>query len=223
MIIAAIVAVLASYLLGATPFGYLAGRLKGVDIRTKGSGNIGATNVFRVIGKPAGIAVFVLDFLKGFVPVVVGQGLVEEGVLPAWIAVLLALATILGHNYTCWLGFRGGKGIATSAGAIVALMPLAVAIAAGVWMVLALATRYVAVASLGAALAIPLVVLGVGLRSASMDVPLLGFSIFVAILAFVRHRANIERLMNGSEHRIGAKSQAKTEGKEHDVNEDDRK
>lgn len=222
MIIAAIVAVLASYLLGATPFGYLAGRLKGVDVRTMGSGNIGATNVFRVIGKPTGIAVFVLDFLKGFVPVVLGQRLVEEGVLPEWIAVLLALATILGHNYTFWLGFRGGKGIATSAGAIVALLPLAVGIAAVVWIVLALTTRYVAVASLGAALAIPLVVLVVGLRGGSMDVPLLAFSILVAMLAFVRHRANLERLMQGSEHRIGGKGEVKTDGQEHDVKEESR-
>lgn len=222
MIIAAIVAVLASYLLGATPFGYLAGRLKGVDVRTMGSGNIGATNVFRVIGKPTGIAVFVLDFLKGFVPVVLGQRLVEERVLPEWIAVLLALATILGHNYTFWLGFRGGKGIATSAGAIVALLPLAVGIAAVVWIVLALTTRYVAVASLGAALAIPLVVLVVGLRGGSMDVPLLAFSILVAMLAFVRHRANLERLMQGSEHRIGGKGEVKTDGQEHDVKEESR-
>lgn len=203
MVIAVVLAILGSYVVGSIPFGYLAGRLKGVDVRTRGSGNIGATNVFRVIGKTAGIAVFSLDFCKGYIPVAVGGSLAGNGILPDWVPVVMALAAILGHNYTFWLGFKGGKGIATSAGAIVALVPLAVGLAAGVWIVLMVATRYVAVASLGAALTIPLVVAGTGIRNDAVDAPLLGFSVLVAILAFVRHRANITRLMSGSEHRFG--------------------
>jgi glycerol-3-phosphate acyltransferase PlsY len=186
--------------------------MKGLDIRTVGSGNIGATNVFRVIGKSAGITVFVLDFLKGFVPVMAAQRAVTQGVLPEWSLVFLALAAILGHNYTFWLGFRGGKGIATSAGAIVALLPVAVGIATVVWIVLMLLTRYVAVASLGAAITIPVVVVAIGMRGDVINLPLLGFSILVMILAFVRHRTNIVRLMEGSEHRFGSRRERESTG-----------
>ena len=208
MLTAVAFAVLGSYFVGAVPFGFLAGRLCGVDVRTKGSGNIGATNVFRVIGKPAGITVFILDFQKGYLPVTVGKHLLEGGTLPEWIPVVLALATILGHNYTFWLGFKGGKGIATSAGALVALVPFAVGIAVIVWLLLVFTTRYVAIASLGSALAIPVVVIVGGIRGGTTDVPLFVFSILVAILAFLRHRTNIVRLIAGTEHRFGRRGKS---------------
>jgi len=207
----AILAILLAYIIGATPFGFLAGKIiKGVDVRDHGSGNIGATNVFRVIGKPAGIAVFVLDFLKGFLPVYLIHNAAEIGFMagvgedfPRWLGILAALATILGHNFTFWLGFKGGKGIATSAGAITALMPGAVGIALVTWIILMVATRYVAVASIGSAIAIPIAIAVMQLRSGGIYWPMMAFGIAVASLAIVRHRSNIGRLRAGTEHRMG--------------------
>ena len=197
-----LVALAASYIFGATPFGYLAGRLRGMDIRQHGSGNIGATNAFRVLGKPTGITVFVLDFLKGLLPV-----LLAARVFPnAELAPLLAgIGAILGHNFTFWLGFKGGKGIATSAGVLLALLPVAMLVGLGVWLLLFFTTRYVAVASIGAAFAIPIVT---ALRSAD-NRPLLIFSIAIAVLAIVRHRSNIQRLLAGTENRFHRKSKTK--------------
>ena len=120
---------LLGYIAGATPFGFLAGKAKGVDIRKHGSGNIGATNVLRILGKPIGVSVFLADFLKGALPVLLSVYLVGRDGVPLQafgrdvVPVFVALATILGHNFTFWLGFKGGKGVATSAGALVALMP----------------------------------------------------------------------------------------------------
>ena len=197
-------AFLASYLFGATPFGYLAGKMRGIDIRDHGSGNIGATNVLRVLGKPVGITVLVLDLLKGLMPVLVTKWLAagnDTGSEATIVAMLAALGTILGHNFTFWLKFRGGKGIATSAGALLALLPVAMGCGLVVWLVLFFATRYVSVASMGAALAIPTVTAITDLENR----PLLVFSILIAILAIARHRANIQRLLAGTENRFSRK------------------
>ena len=199
------IVLLASYLVGATPFGYLAGKMRGIDIRDHGSGNIGATNVLRVLGKPVGITVFLLDFLKGLVPVLVAKYLSDGNTAEAGQSlapILAALGAILGHNFTFWLKFRGGKGVATSAGALIALLPIAVACGLAVWILLFFGTRYVAVASMGAALTIPVV-------TAITDwghTPLLVFSIAIAVLAVVRHRANIRRLLAGNENRFQRKA-----------------
>lgn len=192
----------ASYVFGATPFGYLAGRMRGMDIRQHGSGNIGATNAFRVLGKPTGITVFVLDFLKGLLPVLIAAQLLPEAPLAPLLA---GIGAILGHNFTFWLGFRGGKGIATSAGVLLALLPVAMMVGLVIWFILFFSTRYVAVASIAAAITIPIVT---ALRDGE-NRPLLVFSIAVAILAIVRHRPNIQRLITGTENRFHRKSRTK--------------
>ena len=192
-----------AYVIGATPFGFLAGKLKGIDIRKHGSGNIGATNVLRTLGKPVGIMVLVLDILKGFVPALVAVLLSDQSVLP----VAVAIATILGHNYTFWLGFKGGKGIATTGGAMLPIMPIAIGIAVVTWIVVLKTTRYVSVASICAALAIPITLAIRSLISGTWDIPILGVGLFVCLLAIWKHRANIARLRRGEELRFGAKSE----------------
>ena len=139
-----IVTALVAYLLGSIPTGYLVARSRGVDIRTVGSGNIGATNVFRILGKPAGIFVLVVDALKGFVSCYfVGPfvyrlfvGPLESASATHEFLEITGGLAILGHNYTCWLKFKGGKGIATSAGVVLALLPSALAFSLGVWLLM---------------------------------------------------------------------------------------
>ena len=193
--------VLAGYIVGATPFGFLAGKMRGIDIREHGSGNIGATNVFRTLGKPTGIAVFILDVLKGLVPVLIAR-LVTDDIL---VAILTAVATILGHNYTFWLGFKGGKGIATPAGAMlpVLLVPLIVAVSA--WGIVFRLSRYVSLASLAAALVIPLTVVVESLVRKDWQLPLIVFALLICFSAFWKHRSNIARLKRGEEHKFERK------------------
>ena len=129
----------ASYLLGSIPFGYLAGRLAGIDIRQTGSGNVGATNVVRVLGKRYGYPVFALDVLKGFGAVKISM-LLAPGRPPEWnspeiFGIFAAIFSVLGHLYPPWLKFKGGKGVATSAGALLALTPLATIIAIAIWVI----------------------------------------------------------------------------------------
>src|SRR5213080_3765136 len=132
------IVVIGCYLLGSVPFGYLAGRLKGIDIRKAGSGNIGATNVVRVLGKRYGYPVFVLDFLKGFGAVKISMSIATD-VRPEWgspeiFGILAAVASVIGHSFPLWLKFRGGKGVATAAGALFGLVPLATLIAVVIWV-----------------------------------------------------------------------------------------
>lgn len=194
---------LASYLLGSIPFGYLAGRLNGIDLRTNGSGNIGATNALRVLGKPWGYAVFAGDFLKGWLPVkfVLIWGL-AAGVDPSSApGALAAMAALIGHSFPVWLGFKGGKGIATSAGVIVGLFPQAFLICIGVWILLFTTTRYVSIASIGGAVALPLSVLALYLMHRA-DWLALTISVVMAMLAIWRHRSNLARLRAGTEPRF---------------------
>jgi len=199
--------VVGSYLLGSIPFGYLAGRLCGVDIRTKGSGNIGATNALRVLGKKWGYAVFLLDFLKGLAPVIVAdQWGTYAGVFPASAPGALAgLCALLGHSFPVWLGFKGGKGIASSAGVMVALFPAAFLICLGVWILVFTTSRYVSVASIAGAIALPLAVLFLYLTHRS-DWLALMVSVVMCLLAVWRHRSNIARLRAGTEPRFEKKS-----------------
>lgn len=195
-----------SYLLGSIPFGFLAGRICGVDIRTMGSGNIGATNALRVLGKKWGYAVFSCDFLKGLLPVILaGQWGAFAGVFPASAPGALAgLFVLLGHSFPVWLGFKGGKGIASSAGVMVALFPAAFLICLGTWILLFKATRYVSVASIGGAVALPI---AVGILFATRRADWLAFAVSVAmcLLAVWRHRSNITRLRAGTEPRFEKK------------------
>lgn len=195
--------VFAAYLLGAVPFGLLIARFKGVDIRKVGSGNIGATNVMRSVGKPWGIATFVLDALKGFAPAYV---------FPLWsphphpaLPIACAFAAILGHNFPIWLGFKGGKGVATSAGALLGLAPAAAGLGLATWAIVFFTSRYVSLASLIAALVIPAA--GWTLyRSPDHLLPV--FLTVLAALVILRHRANIQRLLNGTENRFVKKKSA---------------
>lgn len=188
---------LAAYLVGSIPTGYLWARARGVDIRSLGSGNIGATNVFRVLGKRAGIAVLLIDATKGYLPV---KFLHFGEAPPEYLAMTAGFFAILGHNYTCWLRFKGGKGIATSAGVLLGLMPAALGLALAVWLLVFALSRYVSLASMLAAVALPIGTWGLGY---SRGLTLL--SAVLSALAIYKHRANIQRLMAGTEHRFTRK------------------
>jgi glycerol-3-phosphate acyltransferase PlsY len=191
-----------SYLLGSIPSGHIAGRLAGVDVRKHGSGNIGATNVLRVLGKPWGLSVFFVDALKGFVAVrfAIFMCLRNSGMAGyAEFCALLAAATcVAGHSFPVWLRFKGGKGVATSAGALLGIVPTATIVIFLVWLTTLLISRYVSVASMLAALALPIVVAALG-RSPVLIL----FSAAMTALVIARHRSNIARLRAGTEQRLG--------------------
>jgi len=198
-----------SYLLGSIPFGYLAGRLVGIDIRQAGSGNVGATNVVRVLGKGYGYPVFALDVLKGFAAVKIAM-LMAPGGPPEWnspemFGILAAVSSVLGHLYPPWLKFRGGKGVATSAGALLALTPVATLIGAAIWIIVFWLTRYVSLASITAAIVLPIVILFVSSRDQNKGKLLVYASACVAVVVIWRHRSNVSRLMRGAEPRFTRK------------------
>jgi glycerol-3-phosphate acyltransferase PlsY len=195
------------YLLGSCPNGLLVSRALGVDIRRHGSGNIGATNVLRVLGKRWGYLVFSLDALKGFAAVRLAFALASMidsgGPHREVVGIACGVACVLGHTFPVWLRFRGGKGVATSAGVLLGLMPLAVVSVFIVWVILFKGTRYVSVASIGAAFTLPLFV-ALYLRFKMLaGVSLLPFSILIAGVVIWRHRSNIQRLLHGKEQRFG--------------------
>jgi glycerol-3-phosphate acyltransferase PlsY len=203
-----ILIVIISYLLGSIPSGYLVAKSQGIDIRQHGSKNIGATNVLRVMGKKWGYFVFFCDVLKGFVSVKLGFLLAGSfGANVTLAGVVAALCCILGHNYPVWLGFKGGKGIATSAGVVIALFPPLIVLLMGiVWLLVFLLGRYVSLASISAAAALPIAVALLGPYVGINDYWLvLCFSVVAAALAVWRHRTNITRLLNGTESRFGQK------------------
>ncbi|MBM3846373.1 MAG: glycerol-3-phosphate 1-O-acyltransferase PlsY [Verrucomicrobia bacterium] len=198
------------YFVGSLPTGFLVAKAKGIDIRTVGSGNIGATNAMRILGKGPGIFVLVVDAAKGFlacagIPVLLGiLGLLPKdmsGLHQEWLTIVAGFTSILGHNFTCWLGFKGGKGIATSAGVLGAMVPVALGIAFVCFAIVLAVTRYVSLGSLVAAVVLPFAAWLTG-STASM----IGISCAMSLLAFIKHRANIRRLIAGTEHRIGRKA-----------------
>ncbi len=186
-------AVLVGYLLGSCPFGYWAGRLRGVDLRTQGSGNTGGTNAIRVLGPAYGVPALLLDIAKGSAAVVIASQLGGTGT-----EVLAAAAAIIGHTFSVFLGFRGGgKAVATGAGAMLALAPAVTLPVAVVWVVLALLTRYISVASMVSA-----VIVVVGVIATGQPWPVVAFTLFGAGLVIWRHRSNIARLRAGTENRL---------------------
>jgi len=196
------------YLIGSMPAGYLAGCIAGIDIRKVGSGNIGATNVLRVLGKRYGYLVFLFDFLKGVAAVEMSI-LIFDRYHPVasreLCAILAGVASVIGHSYPVWLSFKGGKGVATSVGVVFALLPFAALIFAFVWIATFLTSRYVSVASIAAAIALPLTV-GALLYAKQLSQPvLLYFSICLAAVVILRHRANVSRLLHGTEPRFQRK------------------
>jgi glycerol-3-phosphate acyltransferase PlsY len=197
---------LLAYLFGSLPTGFLVAKAKGVDIRTVGSKNMGATNVFRVLGKGPGILVLLVDALKGALAVLVLPPLfarLAPQAATVGLPLTAALCAVLGHNYTCWLGFKGGKGVATSAGVLAALVPGAFLVTISVWLVVFALSRYVSLASVCAAGALP--VATALLRQPGAFVVL---NLVLGLLAIWKHKANIERLRNGTEHRFGKKKAA---------------
>jgi acyl-phosphate glycerol 3-phosphate acyltransferase len=198
----AVIAV-AAYLLGAVPFGYAVARARGVDILSHGSGNIGATNVGRILGRGFGILVFVLDFAKGALPTLAAGLLSPADVPPEWSQVTAGIAAFLGHLFPIYLRFRGGKGVATGAGVVAVLAPLPTAVALLIWAAVFSGTRYMSLASLTAAAVL------CALRIAFTPGPFTGptgvvtvFCLVAASLVALRHRANIGRLLSGTENRF---------------------
>jgi glycerol-3-phosphate acyltransferase PlsY len=198
-----------SYLLGSIPFGYLAGRLVGIDIRKVGSGNVGATNVVRVLGKQYGYPVFALDFLKGFgavqISILMAPGRPPEWNSPEIFGILAAMSSVLGHLYPPWLKFNGGKGVATSAGALLALAPVATLVGIAIWVIVFWLTRYVSLASMTAAVVLPIVILVVRSHDQNNGRPLVYSSVCVAAVVVWRHRSNLSRLIRGTEPRFTRK------------------
>jgi acyl phosphate:glycerol-3-phosphate acyltransferase len=200
-VVAYIVVSLVAYLLGSIPTGFLVAKARGVDIRAVGSGNIGAANTFRAVGKTAGIIVLLIDALKGFAAVEASNLVLNFfGVAEAdreMYRIVAAIFAVLGHNYTCWLKFKGGKGIATSAGVYLALAPLAVLYAVIAFIVGFALTRITSVGSILASIALPTAVCFTKdnwtLRIAT---------IALGILALLKHRTNIQRLIAGTENRV---------------------
>ena len=197
-----------SYVLGSIPFGLLLSRTQGVDIRSKGSGNIGATNVFRMVGKKWGLLCFLLDFLKGLVsawifPIILlsPETLQTNPNLP----LLAGASAILGHNFPVWLKFKGGKGIATSAGVIVAVAPWCILAAAIVWGLSMAVSRIVSLSSILAAITIAVSTWFLPPANPVID----GILTALGLIAIYRHRTNIQRLLKGEEHRFGKKGQQK--------------
>jgi glycerol-3-phosphate acyltransferase PlsY len=187
----ALVVVLA-YLLGSIPFAYLAGRSRGVDLRTVGSGNLGAANVFRTLGRDMGIAVMVADILKGVVAVVIARLLTDD----PWPAVAAA-AAMAGHVFPVWLRFKGGKGVAVAGGAVIALMPLVAVICFAIWIAVVATTRYTSLAAIVACLAATPLAWALGYPLSTIVFAAVG----TAAVLFL-HRGNIRRLLRGEEHRI---------------------
>ena len=197
-----------AYLLGAIPNGFLIAKARGIDIRKVGSGNIGATNVYRSVSKRAGILTFALDAVKGAVPALLFPVLVtgcSKDVAPAWLPLLFGGLAISGHTWPVYLKFKGGKGVATSAGALIGIAPGATGIGVLFWFVALVGTRYMSVASIVAAIAVPTagwwLYRGQGL---ALPVALILFG----LLIIWRHKGNIARLMNGTESRFEFKKKS---------------
>jgi glycerol-3-phosphate acyltransferase PlsY len=192
---------LLGYFLGSIPFGLLISRAKGVDIRNLGSGNIGATNVFRMVGKPWGLLCFLLDFLKGagasLLPLLMGTCPVQPE--SPHTPLLLGAMAILGHNFPLWLKFKGGKGIATSAGVLSITAPYALLAGLLTWLLLLGLSRMVSLASIGAALAVAIA----GWLVYRDNLVITGVLTALALIAIWRHRSNIQRILKGEEHRFG--------------------
>jgi glycerol-3-phosphate acyltransferase PlsY len=182
------------YLAGSIPFAFLLARRRGIDLRHAGSGNVGAANVLRTSGVPNAVIAFVLDAAKGAVAVLVAQRLSAEPATP----VAGGLASIIGHIYPVWLGFRGGKGVATAGGVFAVLTPAALGIAAAVFVLAIWVTRYVSVGSMAAAVTL-------AVTTAAMDVPaaVTVGTVIAAVIIVHRHRENLARLIAGTERRVG--------------------
>ncbi len=204
-----LVIILVSYLLGSIPTSILVGKwFYGLDIREHGSGNAGATNVFRVLGWKPGVAVMLVDIGKGAAATLYASQIVFTpiGIDPVYLKILAGLSAVFGHIWTVFAGFRGGKGVATAAGMLFALYPIAGLICLAVFLIIAFTTRYMSLASMLAAVCLPIVLLIMNnIFHKLVQPPLFVFSIFIAVLIVYTHRSNIKRLLAGTENRFGRK------------------
>ena len=189
------IVIAAAYLIGSIPTGLLLGKAYGIDVRKEGSGNIGATNLYRTVGRKVGIITLIGDCLKGFLPVL----LLKFSALPPEFAAWVGLAAFCGHVFSLFLKFKGGKGVATALGVFLALAPLAVAIAIALFAVLMFFWRYVSLGSISAAAVMPLVVFLLGENRAVTSV-----TFIIAVIVIWRHHENIKRLLSGSENKFKA-------------------
>lgn len=192
--------IVAGYLLGSIPTGFLVGKIRGIDVRTAGSGNIGATNAFRILGPAAGVLVLLIDAAKGYVAAILPLIVMRSWGSPPCLPLAGGVAAILGHNYTCWLRFKGGKGIATTGGVVLAWAPGACLTAVAAWLLALGVTRYVSIASICAAAVLPFAVWffnGNGTMVAVVTI--------LSLLAIYKHKSNIQRLLAGTENRLGKK------------------
>jgi acyl phosphate:glycerol-3-phosphate acyltransferase len=194
-----ILAIIASYLMGAIPFGFLFAKLfSGVDVRTVGSGNIGATNVLRAAGKKVAVLTLFADGLKGFLPVILARLLIND----EWTTALTGAAAVLGHVFPVYIGFKGGKGVATSFGVVLAVSPWTGFIALLAWLTAAIVWRYSSLSALIAFTSYPLITFVV---SPEPSKPFGSLSLFIFGVIYYRHRENIRRLVAGTEPKIGTK------------------
>ncbi len=218
-----VIVAVAAYLLGSIPTGFLVARARGIDIRTVGSGNMGATNVFRTVGKTLGIVVLLIDALKGYAACAFLPPLIFNWLAPHFSGlfvyfqnepvefqirfyVIAGVFAVLGHNFTCWLKFKGGKGIATSAGVYLALAPWAMLIALVVFILAALVTRYISVGSISSAVALPAAVWILPPHNL-----LLGMvTTILGVMAIYKHKSNLQRLVAGTESRLQFKKKETT-------------
>lgn len=200
---------LLAYLLGSVPIGHIVAKSRGVDLRSIGSGNVGATNVYRAFGFRLAIFVFILDVSKGFVAAAVLPLIWTPDVLPVvYVRLICGVAAILGSISSIFLGFRGGKGVAAAVGVFLGLEPLATVICLVIWAVLFLRYRYVSLGSIVGAAALPVLIALLN-PADRMSNPVFYLALLVAMLVILRHRSNIGRLARGTENRIGAAKEGK--------------
>lgn len=200
------------YLLGATPFGLIIGRLtKGIDLREYGSHRTGATNALRTLGAPAAAAVFVLDVLKGVAAVVLARMLFADEPLVEWAAAAAGLAAIVGHNWSVFIGFTGGRGVATSSGALAAMSPWSIVVVAPLVILIIWRTRYVSLGSISGALAAPVVTATLAAFGGATAAAII-YALTSGLLVTVAHADNIMRLRAGTERRVGQKEEVSPHG-----------
>jgi len=199
-----LLAIISAYILGSIPTSYIMGRItKGIDIREFGSGNVGATNALRVLGTKIGIFTLIIDIGKGFLAVTVGKLLVED---PSdLILIFVGLSAIIGHIFTIFLKFKGGKGVATSAGVFIALVPIPVLITLIVFIITVWISKFVSLGSILAAFTLFTTELIINILNSFEELEILIFTFIIALFIIIRHKANIQRLIAGNENKISFK------------------
>jgi glycerol-3-phosphate acyltransferase PlsY len=198
----ALIVFVLSYLLGSIPWGLLLGKLAGHDIRQEGSRNIGATNLWRVCGWKLGLTGFVLDFAKGLAAVLAIGGMAATILPYPYHGILAAVGAVLGHNFPVWLRFRGGKGVATSAGAVAGLMPLPFAVAIASFIITVAVSRYISLGSMLASVVLVIACLLLLPEPFGANLPLLVLTVLLSAMLLFRHRQNFARILNGTENRF---------------------